>query len=113
MNGTWTSLLKGTLAIAAMSVVFACATAPRASNESNSSDRTATIQRLQAAETFDRDSSSAFTRSAPSLDHYYARKADEVHDIIRRLQAGQEVPEDDIQHALDNSLASTFGVPAY
>lgn len=71
----------------------------------------ALLQRLQKTRAYDLSNSTAFTRSAPGLDHYYSRKADEVTDVMRRLQAGQEVPPDDIDHALDNSLASTFGVP--
>jgi hypothetical protein len=71
----------------------------------------ALMQRLQKAQAYDHSNSTAFTRSAPSLDHYFSRKADEVTDVMRKLQAGQEVPQDDINHALDNSLASTFGVP--
>jgi len=71
----------------------------------------ALIQRLRQARAFDRSQSTAFTRSAPSLDHYYSRKANEITDVMSRLRAGKEVPQDDINHALDNSLASTFGVP--
>jgi len=82
------------------------------SGSSTSSNAAPTLmQRLRKAEAFDRDNSTAFSRSAPSLDHYYSRKADEVADVMRRLEAGQEVPQDDIDHALDTSLASTFGVP--
>ena len=78
----------------------------------SSSEATPTLmQRLQQARTFDRSQSTAFTRSAPTLDHFYSRKADELTDVMRRLRAGQEVPQDDIDHALDNSLASTYGVP--
>ena len=69
------------------------------------------IQRLQKARAYDLSNSTAFTRSAPGLDHYYSRKANELTGIMHRLKAGQEVPRDDIDHALDNSLASTFGVP--
>jgi mRNA-degrading endonuclease YafQ of YafQ-DinJ toxin-antitoxin module len=69
------------------------------------------MQRLQNARAYDLSNSTAFTRSAPSLDHYYSRKANEVTDVMSKLRAGQEVPRDDIDHALDNSLASTFGVP--
>jgi hypothetical protein len=71
----------------------------------------ALMQRLQKAQAYDLSNSTAFTRSAPGLDHYFSRKADEVTDVMHKLQAGQEVPPDDINHALDNSLASTFGVP--
>ena len=71
----------------------------------------ALMQRLQKARTYDLSNSTAFTRSAPSLDHYYSRKANQVTDVMTKLRSGQEVPRDDIDHALDNSLASTFGVP--
>jgi predicted component of type VI protein secretion system len=69
------------------------------------------MQRLQKARAYDLSNSTAFTRSAPSLDHYFSLKAEEVTDVMRELRAGQEVPQDDINRALDNGLASTFGVP--
>jgi hypothetical protein len=68
-------------------------------------------QLLRDAEHSDRLNAQLYSRSAPSLDHYYNLKADEVNDVMRRLQRGENVPPDDIKHALDNSLASTFGVP--
>ncbi|MGO9605748.1 MAG: hypothetical protein ACLQAT_20570 [Candidatus Binataceae bacterium] len=67
------------------------------------------LQRLEKAYKFDRDSSTAYTRSAPSLDHFYSRKAGQVQEVMVRLNAGGEVSQDDISHALDNSLATTFG----
>lgn len=76
-------------------------------------DQPSLMQRLETAEISDRGNATAFTWSAPGLDHYYNRKADEVEDVMRRLQAGQDVPPDEIGHALDNSLATTWGVPAY
>ena len=68
-------------------------------------------QLLRNAEQSDRLNAQLYTRSAPSLDHYYNLKADEVNEVMQRLQRGENVPPDDINHALDNSLASTFGVP--
>jgi hypothetical protein len=68
-------------------------------------------QLLRDAEQSDRRNAKLYTFSAPSLDHYYNLKADQVNDVMRRLERGEEVPADDIHHALDNSLASTFGVP--
>jgi hypothetical protein len=68
-------------------------------------------QILRDAEQSDRRNAKLYTRSAPGLDHYYNLKADQVNDVMRRLQRGEDVPSDDINHALDNSLASTFGVP--
>ena len=68
---------------------------------------------LLDAQHADRRNAQLYTRSAPSLDHYYNLKADELEDIIRRIKRGENVPNDDIQHALDNSAASTFGTPVY
>jgi len=68
---------------------------------------------LMDAQHSDRRNAQLYTRSAPSLDHYYNLKADQLEDIIRRIQRGEKVPDDDIQHALDNSAASTFGTPVY
>jgi hypothetical protein len=81
------------------------------SSTNSTAASSALMQRLQKAQAYDLSNSTAFTRSAPGLDHYFSRKADEVADVMRKLQAGQEVPRDDVNHALDNSLASTFGVP--
>jgi hypothetical protein len=89
-------------------------TPARTASEASTNPRAASpalMQRLQNARAYDLSNSTAFTRSAPSLDHYYSRKANEVTDVMSKLRAGQEVPRDDIDHALDNSLASTFGVP--
>ena len=68
---------------------------------------------LQERQQSDRRNAQLYTRSAPSLDHYYNLKADQLEDIIRRIKRGESVPNDDIQHALDNSAASTFGTPVY
>ena len=68
---------------------------------------------LQEAQHSDRRNAQLYTRSAPSLDHYYNLKADELEDIIRRIKRGENVPNDDILHALDTSAASTFGTPVY
>jgi hypothetical protein len=88
--------------------LMACSTArPPTAPSANPS----LAQLLRDAEHSDRLNAQLYTRSAPSLDHYYNLKADEVNDVMRRLERGEYVPSDDINHALDNSLASTFGVP--
>ena len=104
-------MLKGIMVAVALAGAVACATRANAPADTESG-HASLIQQLQHAEKIDRDNSTSFSRSAPSLDHFYQRKADEIASIIRRLQAGEEVPRDEIDHALDNSLASTFGVPA-
>jgi len=68
---------------------------------------------LMDARHSDRRNAELNTRSAPSLDHYYNLKADQLDDIIRRIKRGEDVPSDDLKHALDNSAASTFGTPVF
>jgi len=82
------------------------------SGRPNSADASL-LPMLMEAEQSDRRNAQLYTRSAPSLDHYYNLKADQLEDIIRRIKRGENVPNDDIQHALDNSAASTFGTPVY
>jgi len=90
----------------------ACSTAgPTTTPATAPSANLSLAQLLRDAEHSDRRNAHLYSRSAPSLDHYYNLKADEVDDVMRRLQRGEDVPSDDINHALDNSLASTFGVP--
>jgi hypothetical protein len=92
--------------------LMACSTArPPTTPTTEPSANPSLAQLLRDAEHSDRLNAQLYTRSAPSLDHYYNLKADEVNDVISRLQRGEYVPSDDINHALDNSLASTFGVP--
>jgi hypothetical protein len=68
---------------------------------------------LQDAEHSDRRNAEVYTRSVPSLDHYYNLKADQLADIIRRVKRGEDVPNDAIKDALDNRAASTFGTPVF
>jgi hypothetical protein len=98
-------VVKGVLGAMVLMGLMACST--RRQPTTNLS----LTQLLRNAEQSDRLNAQLYTRSAPSLDHYYNLKADEVNEVMRRLQRGENVPSDDINHALDNSLASTFGVP--
>jgi hypothetical protein len=104
-------VLQGVLGAIVLGVV-ACSTAqPPTTPSAAPSGNLSLAQLLRDAEHSDRLNAQLYTRSAPSLDHYYNLKADEVSDVMRRLERGEDVPSDDINHALDNSLASTFGVP--
>jgi hypothetical protein len=101
--------IEGVLGAMVLMGLVACSTArpPTTAPSANLS----LAQVLRDAEQSDRLNAKLYTRSAPSLDHYYNLKADQVNDVMRRLQREENVPSDDINHALDNSLASTFGVP--
>jgi hypothetical protein len=106
------SAIKGVLGAIVVTGLLACSTAhPPTTPTTAAPANLSLLQLLLDTEHSDRLNAKLYTRTAPSLDHYYNLKADEVDDVIRRLQRGEDVPSDDISHALDNSLASTFGVP--
>jgi len=105
-------LIKGVLgAMLSMGLASCSTSVPPTTPATAASADLSLAQLLLDAEHSDRLNAQLYSRSAPSLDHYYNLKADEVNDVMRRLQRGENVPSDDINHALDNSLASTFGVP--
>ena len=112
MESLVSSAIKGLIVTVALGGALACAVRTRTQADPELAQPTL-MQRLQEAEIADRGNATSFSWSAPGLDIYYNRKADEVENVIRRLQAGQEVPPDEINHALDNSQATTFDVPAY
>jgi hypothetical protein len=105
-------VIKGFLGAMLIMGLASCYTAGAPTTPATAPSADLTLaQLLRDAEQSDRLNAQLYSRSAPGLDHYYNLKADEVNDVIRRLQRGENVPPDDINHALDNSLASTFGVP--
>jgi len=106
------SMIEGTLGVTMLVVAMGCSAAGSASKLRPSAN-VPLMQRLMAAEQADRINSQLYTWSAPGLDHYYSHKADEVADVINRLRHGEDVSREDINHALDNSMAWTFGVPVY
>jgi len=103
--------IENALGALALATALACSTA-HPSQQPMPHDNSF-LDFLRDAEHSDRINAQLYTWSAPSLDHYYNLKADEIEEIIGRLQRGENVPQDDIEHALDNSLAATFGVPVY
>ena len=104
-------VIENALGALALATALACSTAlpPHQPPPNDNSF----LEYLKDAEHSDRVNAQLYTWSAPSLDHYYNLKADQIEEVIRRLQSGEEVPQDDIDHALDNSRAATFGVPVY
>jgi len=61
------------------------------------------LQKLKEAEYADRGNSQSYTSDDPSIGHNYARKAEEVSALIKRLKGGQSVRREEIEGALDNS----------
>ena len=66
------------------------------------------LQKLREAKYADRANSNSYSSDDPSLGRYYARKAEEVSAVIKRLEGGQSVPREEIQSALDNSKAGFY-----
>jgi hypothetical protein len=101
------SLTLGALAVVAGVAVNFTATSAEADSQliirPGSPESAEFLQKLQDAEYSDRGNSSSFSSDDPSVGHYYARKADEVSALIKRLEGGQSVPREEIDHALDNS----------
>ena len=113
-QGSTRAVVKCLLGAIILTGLLACSSARAPSPQTTAgSANVSLLQLLQDTEHSDRLNAKLYTRSAPSLDHYYNLKADQVNDVMHRLQRGEDVPSDDINHALDNSLASTFGVPVY
>lgn len=71
--------------------------------------RTALIARLERAEQSDLGNSQSFSWSNPELDNRYKEKAKEVEAIILELEAGDNVPPEEINDALDNSSLRGLG----
>jgi hypothetical protein len=66
------------------------------------------LHQLKDAEDSDRGNSISYTSDDPSLGHHYARKADEVSALIKRLEGGEQVAPVEIDNALDNSEARFY-----
>ena len=67
------------------------------------------VKKLERAEEHDRGNSHSWNWSNPMLDAVYRHKAEEVESAILRLEAGENVPEWEIEHALENSEARQLG----
>lgn len=65
----------------------------------------ATLQKLKEAEQADRMSAMSYTSDNPTLDEFYADKADELDALIERIGEGGPVSPQQLQHALSNSDA--------
>jgi hypothetical protein len=67
------------------------------------------LERLVHAESADRENATSWTNDNPTLDHYYSHKAAQVRDLIKRLEAGQEISVDEFKRALNTNKAEQIG----
>lgn len=67
------------------------------------------LERLLHAETADRENATSWTNDDPTLDRYYSHKAAQVRDLIKRLEAGQEIPVDEFKRSLNTNKAEQIG----
>ncbi len=74
----------------------------------SSSTQAATLEQLRQAAQSDRMNSTSWTAENPTLDHFYEDKADQVHALIQRLEAGETVSPKEIDRALDTSGAQRY-----
>jgi hypothetical protein len=68
-----------------------------------------TMRKLRAADYADRMNSTSWTADNPTLDHLYARKAESVEAVTKRLEAGGPVAPAQVARALDTSRARRLG----
>ena len=61
------------------------------------------MQQLREAHKANQMNSTSWTRTNPTLNMYFAGKAEEVEAVMDVLEAGQPIPLRDIQAALDTS----------
>jgi hypothetical protein len=67
------------------------------------------LEKLIHAEIADRENAESWTSDNPELDHYYSHKAAQVRDLIKRLEAGQEIPVDEYKRALNTNKGEQIG----
>jgi hypothetical protein len=90
------SLILGVLAVVAGAAVNLTATSAQTGSQlivrPGSPEAAEFLRKLQDAEYSDRGNSSSYSSDDPSVGHYYARKADEVSALIKRLEGGNRFP---------------------
>jgi hypothetical protein len=66
------------------------------------------VQKLKAAEYEDYKSAMSFEESNQKLGNYYLHKGAEVHHLIDKIEAGQQVSRAETDKALDTSDAENY-----
>jgi len=67
------------------------------------------VTRLERARYLDQMNSKAYTAEDSEAGAFYARRADEIDALLKRLHQGEAVPLNEIRSALDNSHAVRYG----
>ena len=93
------------LGIGLLSVV---GSARAASTRVNDQSSMALISKLRDADYSDRMNGESWSSDNGSLGLYYDRKAEQVENVLKQLQKGQQVQPDVVNRALDNSEAQSF-----
>lgn len=103
------------LPVSIVLVVAGCVrpcTYPLVQRSGQTEEQAALLQHMRVAECIDRMTSAGWTKN-PALDHYYAEKADDVHDLIVRLERGETPSQEEIKQALDTSRARQWSGFSY
>ena len=95
------NMVLASAAVIALAAPWSAIAAPGAS----ASPSTPVVQQLEEAAIADRMESMSHSSDNPSLDGFYADKAEEVGAVLGRIKSGENVSEQEIKKALDNSGA--------
>jgi hypothetical protein len=79
-------------------------TYPLVQRSGQAAEQAALVQHMRVAECIDRMTSAGWTKN-PALYRYYAEKADDVNDLIVRLEQGETPSREEIDQALDTKEA--------
>jgi hypothetical protein len=109
----WTPTSRGLverapyLAMCALLGLAACVrpcTYPLVQRSGQTEKQAELIQRTRVAECIDQMTSASWTKN-PTLDQYYAEKADDVRSLRLRLERGETPSQEEISRAFDTSKA--------
>ena len=100
--------IKG--AIAAIVLMASLSLSVFAPNARADSPEASMLPMLLEAQQADRKKAELY-KAAPNVAHFYNQKADQLEDVIRRIKRGEDVPNDDLQRALDNTEVPTPEMP--
>lgn len=100
-----------TLVVVAMAVSMAGAGHAQSSPtiEPSTPEGSKALERLVHAESAGRENAMSWTSDNPTLDEYYGHKAAQARDLIKRLEADQEISVGDFKRALNTNKAEQMG----
>jgi hypothetical protein len=74
----------------------------------NTPEAARAIEQLRSAKLADIGNSHSYSDADNSLDHYYARKAREVDQLLTELEDGQPISREKMERALNTDHAQTY-----